>query len=285
MPYVRHKLGKTFYIAKGKGNRIPLVFLHGGPGGRHDWNSAILKLGKRRRVFLYDQIGGGRSSPTQEKYWNIETFVSELDTLIKKWKLTRFHLGGSSWGTTLALEYYLRKKGKGIQSLIFSSPMFSANDWKRDATQLISKLPTKIKKVIKGCHELGATDAKVYQEAMMAFYLKHVLRDEKKLKALMELFASGNNTGQKIYEHMWGPSEFEPTGTLKKYNRVEALRKIRVPTLFMCGEFDEATPRTVKKYSKLVKGSDVKILKGCSHASVQEQPALVLKIVDSFLVE
>jgi proline iminopeptidase len=285
MPFIKHSLGKTFYVRQGSGKKAPLIFLHGGPGGFHDSNRALLKLAKSRPVYLYDQIGGGRSSSTSQKHWNIRTFVKELEVLIQKWGITEFHLGGGSWGATLALEYYLHKKGRGIKSLTFISPMFSAQDWKQDALKLIAKLPLATRTVIETCHSVGATDSKVYNEAMMEFYYKHVLRDRKKLLSLMKLFATGAPSGKKIYEYMWGPSEFEPTGTLKKYDRVKALKKIVAPTLIMCGEFDEARPETGKKYSKMIPNSEFIFLKNCSHVSVVERPQLVVGNLDRFLTK
>ena len=84
---------------------------------------------------------------------------------------------------------------------------------------------------------------------------------------------------------MWGPSEFKALGTLKNYDQVKKLSKIKVPTLFLCGQHDEATPLTVKKYSRRVKQSRFKEIKGASHAILMEKPKPLLKEVDQFLFE
>ncbi|MBT3984343.1 MAG: proline iminopeptidase-family hydrolase [Bacteriovoracaceae bacterium] len=285
MPYIQHKFGRTFFQAKGRlSSGVPLVVLHGGPGGSYSKSkSPFLKLSTHRKVFLHDQIGGGKSSPLKTSQMKIETFVYELDHLIKSWGLKEFHLYGGSWGTTLALEYYLRKKPKGLRSLILQSPMFSAKDWERDAIRLIQKLPAKTRKVIEYCHEIGATDSKVYQEAVMVYYLRHVLRNERKLKKAFS--GKSNPHGKQVYEYMWGPSEFKPTGTLKKYSRVSDLSKISVPTYLMCGQYDEATPATVKSYHQRVAGSKFKIFKDCSHAIGSENEKLFLSEIKGFLKE
>jgi len=284
MPYITHPLGKTFYKVSGKrSKKTPLIFLHGGPGGTLKSTEPLLSLSADRPVYIYDQLGCGKSSVTGPKKWTVKTFVKELEYLIKKWELPEFHLGGGSWGTTLALEYYLHSKGKEVKSLTFRSPMFSAKDWVKDSDLLISKMSNKHKKVIKYCHEIGATDAKVYKEATFAYYLKHVLRNKKILLDSAKKGKNKNLNGKKVYKHMWGETEFFPTGNLKNYNKVQGLKKIKVPSLFMCGEYDESTPRTTKRYSRLPQQGEFKVLKGCSHASLQEKPKLVLKEMKSFL--
>lgn len=282
MAFLKHKFGKTHFTKQGKGPKTPIIWLHGGPGGTHDPKGNVFKLASGRKVYCYTQIGSGKSSATTKKNWNIKTFVEELDILVKAWGLKEFHLMGGSWGTTLALEYYLRKKGKGVKSLVFQSPMFSAKDWHNDAKKLIKGMSKKDQKVIKYCHEIGATDAKVYQEAMMNFYLKHVLQNKKKLT---NAFAKPNPNGNKIYEYMWGASEFEPTGTLKTYNRVNDLKKIKVPSIIICGQFDEATPETGIKYANKIKGSSFSEIKGASHAIWAEKPSAISKVIKDFLKE
>ncbi|WP_127716923.1 proline iminopeptidase-family hydrolase [Halobacteriovorax sp. HLS] len=281
MAKIKHKFGTTYYEKKGRKNKTPIVCLHGGPGGTSKNLRPMLELSDERQVYIYDQIGGGKSSEIEQKLWKIETFVEELDILIKEWGLDEFYLMGGSWGTTLALEYYLRKKNNKIKGLIFQSPMFSAKDWQRDANDLIAKLPKKTKKVISFCHQIGATDSKVYKEAMMEYYSRHVFRNKKKL--LERSAKNTNEHGEKVYMHMWGPSEFMATGTLKKYTRVKDLGKISIPTLFICGFYDEARPSTAKKYVAKIKDARLSVIKGASHAILSERPKEMLKVVKKFL--
>ena len=280
MAYLTHKFGRTYYTKKGPNTSIPIVALHGGPGGSHQPNSPIFQLAKNRPVYAYTQIGSGKSSPTPKKYWNIETFVQELDILISVWGLDRFHLMGSSWGTTLALEYYLRRRGKGVVSLIFQSPLFNTEDWKRDGRRLIRDLPKATQKIINSCHDIGATDSHVYKEAMFQYYLKHVLRNKSKLKKKM---SSGDTNGEKIYNHMWGASEFEPTGTLKSFDRLADLSRVKIPSLIICGQYDEATPETGLRYANRIKDCSFEVIDDASHSIWAERPARIRRVVNTFL--
>lgn len=283
MPYLEHQFGKTFYRAAGrKSQRLPFIFLHGGPGGRSKKDSPLFQLKDDRKVYLYDQIGGGKSSPLKKSQMKIETFVKELDLLLDHWGIDECHLGGGSWGTTLALEYYLRRKGRRIRSLTFQSPMFSAADWEADANRLITDLSEQDQKVIRYCHEIGATDAQVYKDASYRYYERHVLRNKKKLKAMMQ--GDGNNKhGGEVYEYMWGPTEFKPTGTLKTYDRTADLSRITVPTHFICGEYDEATPQTAQRYCDQISNAELTVIPNASHSIAAEKPTPFVRKLRKFL--
>ena len=58
---------------------------------------------------------------------------------------------------------------------------------------IISSRPAESQKNLKYCHEIGATDSKFYQKAMLDFYLKHVLRNKKKLQKMFEDSSGFNN--------------------------------------------------------------------------------------------
>ena len=85
---------------------------------------------------------------------------------------------------------------------------------------------------------------------------------------------SGNNF---IYNYMWGPSEFSPTGTLINYDIHQALRKISVPVLFTTGEFDEARPATVKRLASFVSDVEYIEIPNAGHASSIDNPQVLIK--------
>jgi proline iminopeptidase len=278
MPKFTTKLGSTYYIKKGRlGDKFPLISCHGGPGGTHHSVKPILELSKERQVVVYDQIGSGLSSATPKSKWNIEVFCKNLNELINHLGYKKVILHGSSWGGTLILEYYKRYPSK-VAGLIFHSSLISEKHWRDDAQKLISKLPAKVQKTINACQEVGATDSKVYQDAMMVYYKKHLCRDKK----IWETKTKTNFNAQ-LYNYMWGPSEFCATGTLKKYNGLPALKKIKIPALFVSGEFDEATPASSKYFASLVKFGNFKMIKKASHSSLREKKNETLKVFNLFL--
>jgi len=279
MAFFSSKLGKTFFIKKGRKGKTPIIGCHGGPGGTHNSIAPLLELATDRQVVVYDQIGSGKSTFTKEKHWNIDTFCKNLDDLAKHLGFDEFILYGSSWGGTLILEYYKRYPKK-VKGLIFHSSLISSKVWVSDAKRLISKLPKKQIEVINCCEKVGATDSKVYKEAIQAYYKKHVCRDP---KAYLPTKKPKPKYNEELYMYMWGPSEFCPTGTLKKYNGAPLLKTIKVPTLFMSGQYDEATPEASESFAKKVKGAQFKMIRGCSHSSFRENKKLTKSIVKKFL--
>ena len=280
MPKFKSSLGSTYYIKKGRmTSNAPVISCHGGPGGTHHSLLPMLELATDRQVVVFDQIGSGLSSDIDKRLWKIESFVKNLDELIKHLKYDKVILHGSSWGGTLILEYYKRHPSK-VCGLIFHSSLISEAMWAKDAKRLINKLPLKTKKIIHACEEVGATDSKVYKEAMDEYYKRHVCRDLSVYKAKKQT-RRRFNAG--IYEYMWGPSEFCATGTLKKYNGISVLSNIKVATLFICGQYDESTPESNKIFAKKVKGAKFIAIKNASHSSLREQKTQTLKTLKSFI--
>lgn len=277
------QFGKTFYLKKGRASKrqLPIIGLHGGPGGTHLNIYALTWLQDQRNVILYDQIGSGLSSEIPLKQANIPNFVRNLDNLTQHLELDQFHLFGTSWGTTLALEYFLKyKKQKKVASLILQSPMFDTSIWKKDASKLIKKLPLRHQKAIHHCCEVGAYDSRVYREAVKYYYSKHVYR----LKSRPDWVPTPvpNAHGDSIYKYMWGPSEFISNGTLKKYSCLKELSKVNIPSLIICGQHDESTPSSGYLFSKKIRG-EFKEIKGGSHSLLIEKPEETLKVIRKFL--
>ncbi|HEV8097947.1 MAG TPA: alpha/beta fold hydrolase, partial [Gaiellaceae bacterium] len=109
---------------------MPLLCLHGGPGGSHLPLTALAPLAEQgRRVVFFDQLGSGESSrPDDPSLWTVETFVEQVRSVREGLGLERIHLFGSSWGGMLALEYAFTRPA-GLSSLILNSTPTSAPRW------------------------------------------------------------------------------------------------------------------------------------------------------------
>ncbi|MHC0036428.1 proline iminopeptidase-family hydrolase [Pseudoneobacillus sp. C159] len=273
--------GKVWYRKVGDGQGVPLLVLHGGPGGMTMDSDPLVSLGDERPIIYYDQLGCGRSDRSNDStLWTVERYVEELEQVRLALELEEVHILGHSWGTMLAASYVLTKQPKGIKSVIFSSPALSAIRWERDQREYLKDLPKEVQDTIEVCEKANTTNSEAYQNAMIAFYERHVCR---KLPWSQDLMEALEQMNPEIYGQMWGASEFTVTGTLRDYDITNRLHELEIPSLFMCGRFDEAAPETTQYYSSLVSGAEFKVLEECSHMTYVEAPQLFSETVRDFL--
>ena len=99
--------GNSIYMEiSGKKDGIPVIFLHGGPGGHCRSEHHGLFDPKTFKSIIYDQRGCGKSKPyrTTEKN-NTQTLVNDIEKIRDFLKIDKFLVVGGSWGATLALCY------------------------------------------------------------------------------------------------------------------------------------------------------------------------------------
>ncbi len=272
--------GRVWYDIIGEGKNTPLLLLHGGPGGACYSLYPLAYLGDERPVILFDQPGGGRSDYISDtSLMNMEFFVEQLHEFIEFLGIEEYYLYGHSWGTMLGLDYYL-KYPEGIQALILNSPLVSTEMWELDADTLIATLPDSIQQAILFNERNKTYNSPSYQQAIHSYYVNFIRR---KPRIRTEFDVSRVAGNHEIYNYMWGPSEFNATGTLKTYNRLDRLDEIRVPALFITGEFDEARPNTVNYYHSLVPGAQFGVISGAAHATMHDNLEENLLLIRNFL--
>ncbi|WP_310570738.1 proline iminopeptidase-family hydrolase [Gemmatimonas sp.] len=272
--------GKVWYRKIGNGPGVPLLAMHGGPGGTSCRFEVLAPLANERPVIFYDQLGSGRSEhPTDTSLWNFPRFVQEVEAVRRALKLDTVHLLGHSWGGALAAEYMIVAKPSGVQSVIFSSPLISTPRWIADADSLREQLPASIQKVLDDNEQAGTLDSPAYKAATDSFYARHVRRLPTPTIARCEGVAS-NDT---IYRQMWGPTEFLSTGSLRAWTRAADMDEITTPSLFIAGEFDEARPTTLEEFRKTMRDARLVVIPGAAHAAMREKPVEYIAAVRAFL--
>ncbi len=282
--YVNVEGGKIWYKIVGDGEGVPLLVLHGGPGSRScSMIPGFSLLSNERPVIFYDQLGSGNSDrPTDTKFWKIERFVNEIDNLRSDLELNELHILGHSCGSTFLIEYMITKKPKGVKSVIFSSPHISSPDWMADANILLSQLPAGIRDTIAKYEAIKNYTAAVYLAATDSFYTRHLSRKSWPYIPNLEC-DNVPDFNEQVYNYMWGPTEFNVTGTLKDFDRTPDLHKIKEPILFITGEYDEARPETMYKFQKLSNNASVEIIEDAAHMTMIDQPEKVAEAIGGFL--
>jgi len=56
-----------------------------------------------------------------------------------------------------------------------------------------------------------------------------------------------------------------------------------VPTLFVTGEFDEATPASTERFSKLVPGAELDVIPDAGHSTENDNWEELLRVVREFI--
>ena len=280
--FVKVKGGKVWYRINGEVDKTPILILHGGPGSSSYGQEPLKILSDKWPVVFYDQLGSGRSDRiTDTTLMRVARYVEEVEQVRKELNLEKVYLYGQSWGTALGLEYYLRFP-EHVKGIIFSSPYFSTKLWLKDANRLVKTLPDSIQTIIKTNEKNKTFDNQEYKDAVSLFYSKFLRRKERS-KAVID--TSSRYFGSNVYEFMWGPSEFTATGSLLDYDRIEELSEVKVPVLFITGEYDEARPSTVKYYQRLVPDARFQEISESGHATLNDNPEEALNVIEKFLQE
>jgi proline-specific peptidase len=284
--YVPFKGYNTWYRIVGEGEdegKLPVLLLHGGPGGTHDYIEPLEALAEAgRRAIFYDQLGCGKSDlPDDTSLFTVETFVEEVGAVRSELGLDRIHLFGNSWGGMLAMEYGLTQPS-GLESLILASSPSSIPQWVEETGMLRARLPEEVQATLRKHEEAGTTDDPEYEEACLPFYKRHVCRLDEWPGSVLRSFQFIAEHGV-VYRHMNGLSEFHVTGTLRDWDITDRLGEIRVPTLVVTGEHDEATPAINRTVSGAIPGAESVIYPGCSHMAHVEDTEGYVRLLDGFL--
>lgn len=249
--------GKFKVWTKRVGNnpRIKVLLLHGGPGATHEYFEAFDSYfpGEGIEYYYYDQLGSAFSdAPKDESLWEIPRFVDEVEQVRTALHLDKdnFYLLGHSWGGVLAIEYAL-KYPQHLKGLVISNMMDSIPAYNAYANKVL--MPAMDQKKLAEVKRLEA-EHKTADPAYMALlmpmhYEQHVLR----MPAAQwpdPVERAFSRLNQQIYVAMQGPSELGASGKLLHWDRSQALKTIKVPTLVIGARYDTMDPAYMEAMAK-----------------------------------
>lgn len=125
--------GHTLYVEEsGNPDGIPVVYLHGGPGGGCSSAHRRFFDPNRYRIILFDQRGAGRSEPHASLEENtIWKLVDDIEFIREHLGIENWVVSGGSWGSTLALVYAINHSHR-VQALLLRGIFLGRNqdiDW------------------------------------------------------------------------------------------------------------------------------------------------------------
>ena len=278
--------GDVFWHRFGNGRGTPLLMIHGGPGLTSSYLDNFKALSDTRPVFTWDQLDCGRSHrPNDPSLWTLERFVEEIDVVRAALAPGPVHVLGHSWGTTLAMEWLITKRPVEIASVIFASPCLSTPWWIEDMRALVAQLSPEAQAAIAEAERTGDFRTPGYQAAAWGEWIRAYIVRQLPPQAIESLLGSlaEVNANLEILEHMWGPSDFTVTGSLKSWDRTSELGTLTMPVLFHCGEFDEARPDTIREQAAVTPDAEVAIIPGAGHLTMIDAPEQANNAIRDFL--
>jgi proline iminopeptidase len=263
--------------------KIKVLTLHGGPGFTHEYLECFEDFLPKEGIefYYYDQLGCGNSDQSEDTtLWNIDRYREEVEQVRSALGLENFYLYGQSWGGMLAIEYALKYQ-QHLKGLIISDMTAGMKAYTAYAKKLRSQLPQDAIAILDKYEGAGQYDAPEYQETIMkTMYAQHVIRLDPWPEPVERSFRHFN---QRIYNIMQGPNEFVITGNFKNWERWDDLPSIKVPTLVICGQYDEMNPDDIKREGSLIPHSRAAICENGSHLCMWDDQETYFKHLIAFL--
>lgn len=129
--YIENEGHKIFYRAVGNRDGIPVIYVHGGPGGSISKKSESFFDLNKYFVILFDQRGCGKSLPR----WKIEgndtfSLVKDMEKIRTYFNIDKWILFGGSWGSTLSLVYAINYADRVISMFLRGIFLGTESEWK-----------------------------------------------------------------------------------------------------------------------------------------------------------
>jgi proline iminopeptidase len=125
----------------------------------------------------------------------------------------------------------------------------------------------------------GTTDHLQYQAAVTLLMYRHVCRLYPWPESLTWCM---QNLGEGPFARLFGPFFFQCTGTLRGWDRMDALRSVRTPVLLVHGEHDYIVPELAAMARDRLPNATLAFFPGCSHMPFFEAPEQYMDTLSAF---
>ena len=118
---------EIFVRQYGNKQGVPIILLHGGPGGSYSNNNISNRVDlKKTHLIIMDQRGCGKSKPKFTTH-NTSNLISDIKKVKEYLKIKKFIITGGSWGAILSLLYTIQYP-KDIINYILVSGIYKFNN-------------------------------------------------------------------------------------------------------------------------------------------------------------
>lgn len=250
--------GALTAVRAGKGRDI--VVLHSLLADRHAFDPVLAALAEKHRVTLINLPGFHDSQPTLLPL--MDAYVACIEDGFQEFKIANDAvLIGNGFGGTVALAFALAHPER-IAKLVLSDAAACFPDEGRKAFAVMAE-----KVAAGGLGSIAEIAAKrVFSPAYLAAHPDKI--DERK-EVLLGIDPKAFQAACKI---------------LQETDLVPLLHHLRMPTLVVYGEFDQATPPALnKQIAQKITGAKYIELPGCGHCPPLEQPEAFIAAIKEFV--
>ena len=237
-----------------------LVVLHSLLSDRHAFDPVLPALAAKHRVTLINLPGFHGSQPTPLAL--MDAYVAAVEDGFQEFGIANDAiLIGNGFGGTVALAFALAHPER-ISKLMLSD---AAACFPPEGRKQFEVMAAKVAEA--GLGSIAEIAAKrVFSPAYLASHPEAI---EERKRVLMEIDPKAFQAACKILQE----ADLEPL-----------LHRMKVPTLVVCGEFDQATPPPLNKtIAGKVAGARYIELPGCGHCPPLEQPQQFLAAIKNFV--
>jgi pimeloyl-ACP methyl ester carboxylesterase len=242
-----------YYFASGEElrDRPPVLLLHGGGGSHLSWPPQIRRL-SGQRMFTLDLPGHGKTEGIGRQ--DIDEYSKAIIEFMKSLRLSTAIMVGFSMGSAIALSLALqyRKRVLGLGLLGGGAKMRVA-----PATLEMAANPSTFQSAVETIVENSYSTT----------------ADERLKELAMQQMTETRQAV--LYGDFLACDSFDVMGNVKK---------IRVPTLLICGSEDRMAPPNRSEYLRdQIEGAQLHVLEGAGHMVMIERPDEVVSLLTGFL--
>ena len=280
-----------YYKMLGRG--APLLIVHGGPGASHDYFLPyLLPLARRNKVVFIDERGSGRSQKLEDPSgYTIENMVEDVESVRQALGLGKISLMGHSYGGALAQAYALKYQAN-LTHLILGSTWSSSKALNEVFVKMKQNMSAELRERIDKLEAAGLYgQGKDYEKNRYTNDYMIAAWGEGYFPYLYQNHPDPNydpiDNGKMawdLYREMWGEhGEFIIDGNLKSVEYTDRLASIKVPTLILVGDHDEADPSLAQAMHEKIVGSKIVVFPKAGHMTFVDDTGMFIQTVDDFL--
>lgn len=258
------------YIEQGQGE--PLILLHGGQGDYRSWESQMKVLSPQYRVIAYSRrYNYPNNNPLTAKYHSAYTEAEDLAAFIRKLKLGRVHLIGTSIGAFTALVLAV-KHPEMVRSLVLAEP--PVHQWVRDTPDgaaAYRQFMTTIQEPARAAFKAGD------DQSAMRFFVDG-LAGTGRFDSLPAAGLAAALQNSRFFKA--NTLSFDPYPNLSKAR----VKRLRIPALIITGENTIKIHKLVnQELARLLPKAEQAIIPNAGHGSPRENPQAFNEAVLKFL--